>query len=241
MQKRDKFGRFIGGKAANNKYVKTNDGTIIISLGGKVYNIAKDHPNYATIAKDIKSITVDRLDIRKSIETIYGLRVDPQKKVIIYRGQEISNKIVEYIFEFMRKNKPYKHLIKFLSNLIKNPSYKSQQELFDFMQGRNFEITKNGTFVAYKGVRNDLKDVHSGKIDNSPGKTITMPRSGVDDNSNNTCSYGYHVGSLEYAKSWGPTLLKVEVNPEHVVSVPNEHGAHKLRVCEYRVLEVVEK
>ena len=91
-----------------------------------------------------------------------------------------------------------------------------------------------------KGVRNDYKDKYSGKIDNSPGSNPTMPRSDVDDNINNGCSKGLHVGTLEYADNWaGPDgrVMEVEFNPANMVSVPHDCEYAKLRVTEYKVIK----
>jgi len=66
-----------------------------------------------------------------------------------------------------------------------------------------------------------------------------MNRSEVDDNANNRCSHGYHVGALGYAgpggwyNSRGDRVLICKVNPADVVSVPNDHSFQKLRCCYY--------
>jgi hypothetical protein len=97
-------------------------------------------------------------------------------------------------------------------------------------------ITTKGTFLAYKGIREDGKDVHSGTIDNSPGQTPTMPRRLVNDDPNQGCSQGLHVGAFEYASHWGPRVVLVEVDPADVVSVPADHSYQKCRACKYKVL-----
>ena len=70
-----------------------------------------------------------------------------------------------------------------------------------------------------------------------------MARNKVCDNAENGCSYGFHAGSLEYAKGYGNggNLMVVEINPADVVSVPNDCDCQKLRTCKYKVAALFER
>lgn len=120
--------------------------------------------------------------------------------------------------------------------LHKNPSFRSRTQLFDFMKHIGIPIEPNGTFLAYKGVRNDYKDAHSGTVDNSPGTHHTMPRNLISDDPNQTCHFGFHVGALGYASTFSQRTVVVRVDPEHVVCVPNDYNGQKMRVCDYTVV-----
>jgi len=85
---------------------------------------------------------------------------------------------------------------------MSNPSMTSRNELFLFLEAANLPITEDGCFLAYKAVTSDFKDKHSRKFDNSPGVTLEMPRRDVDDNREQTCSYGFHAAAYEYAKGF---------------------------------------
>ena len=50
---------------------------------------------------------------------------------------------------------------------------------------------------------NSFKDKWSGSFDNSVGSTVEVDRTNVDNNRNNGCSHGLHVGSLNYVKDYG--------------------------------------
>jgi hypothetical protein len=68
-----------------------------------------------------------------------------------------------------------------------------------------------------------------------------MDRSQVDDDPNNTCSYGLHVGAWDYVKGFNNgVILEVEVNPEDVVTIPYDYDSQKMRVCKYKVLTATE-
>jgi hypothetical protein len=54
-------------------------------------------------------------------------------------------------------------------------------ELYGFLEKGNLPITNDGHFLAYKKVRKDYKDCHSGTMDNSIGQVVEMERNQVDD------------------------------------------------------------
>jgi hypothetical protein len=96
-------------------------------------------------------------------------------------------------------------------------------------------ITEDGRFLAYKWVRSNYFDCHTGTFNNSVGKVCKMPRNKVNDDRTQTCSDGLHVCTHAYTK-FGERLMVVAVNPRDVVSVPNDYDNAKMRVCEYEVM-----
>lgn len=155
----------------------------------------------------------------------------------------LGDKIVKFSKEFL----PVEPLLKFAENLQSNPSFRAVQELYTFLEKNDHAITQDGNFIAYKRVRADFKDIHTGTFDNSPGQVCEMPRNQVNENPNETCSNGLHVANWDYAHTQyanltGDTsghMLEVEVNPADVVSIPVDYNNSKMRVCKYRVIGVV--
>ena len=120
-----------------------------------------------------------------------------------------------------------------------NPSRRAVNELYAFLSHKNLPVTDAGTFLAYKSVRSDYTDHHTGDFNNSIGNTLEMTRNNVCDDHNQGCSIGFHAGSLEYASSFGgadSVLLIVEIDPADVVSVPSDCECQKLRTCKYKVV-----
>jgi hypothetical protein len=153
--------------------------------------------------------------------------------------QVLSAKIIK----FQEEGLPHEPLVKFAENLQKNPSFRAVNELFQFLEKNDHPITDNGCFIAYKKVREDFLDVHSGTFDNSPGNVVEMSRNQVNEDSTQTCSAGLHVANFDYASNFysGGNMLEVEVNPADVVSIPVDYNQAKMRVCKYLVLGVVDK
>jgi hypothetical protein len=85
-------------------------------------------------------------------------------------------------------------------------------------------------------------DCASNTFDNSPGKTVTMPRNQVDEDDQRTCSAGLHVCSKSYIGHFGSgsdRIVSVKVHPRDVVSIPVDYNDAKMRTCGYVVLEDV--
>lgn len=127
-------------------------------------------------------------------------------------------------------------LARFWERLQKNPSKRSVDGLFQFLEHLGIPILADGTFLAYKGVDEDLYDKHSHTNLNKPGSVFVMPRNQVSDDPQTPCHEGLHVGALGYASSFGLRTVVVQVDPEHVVCVPRDESAQKMRTCEYRVV-----
>lgn len=162
---------------------------------------------------------------------------------IFVEGVEAAPALGQRIKDFSDKGLPYQPLIEFHKNLQKNPSKRARNDLYSFLEKNNHPITENGCFIAYKKVRSDFKDVHTGTMDNSVGKIVSMPRTQVDEDPNRTCSAGLHISNASYCKQFyaGGVMLELEVNPCNVVAIPTDYNQSKIRVSEYKVLSVIEQ
>ena len=128
-------------------------------------------------------------------------------------------------------------MVNFMDNLYQNPSKRAVDELYGFLEKGNLPITPDGHFLAYKKVREDYKDCHSGTMDNSIGQVVEMERYNVDDNKDNTCSTGLHFCSKDYLNSFGGArTVIVKINPRDVVSIPSDYNQTKGRACRYEVV-----
>jgi len=152
--------------------------------------------------------------------------------------------------DFAKNKLPLQPILRFINNLMKNPSRRAVQELYKFLEHKNMPITPEGNFLAYKGVQADYYSktagniivikgtVKDGKIYNGIGEVIEVERNGVCDDKNLGCSSGLHAGSVAYATEFGRggKVVIVEINPADVVSVPDDCNCQKLRACRYKVV-----
>ena len=148
------------------------------------------------------------------------------------------------IIECLAKGADATHIFKFVIRLQNNTSSRAVQELYKFLEHKNLGISAEGTLIAYKALRNNYTDKHTGKFDNSVGNVLEMPRNTVDDDKEHGCSYGFHAGSLKYATefaSGNDRVVLVEIDPADVVSIPTDCEFQKLRTCRYKVISEFER
>lgn len=139
--------------------------------------------------------------------------------VMLPTGQEwaVPGGLNTTILSYIEQGLDFDRLVKFAIKLHENPSYRSVQQLFSFIMNTNLTITEDGDFIAYKSVRGDFKDCHTGTFDNSVGSVVEMPRNEVNEDPEQTCSNGLHVATYEYAHNVyrGEVTLFVAVNPNY--------------------------
>lgn len=175
-----------------------------------------------------------------------GSPITIEDGLIKYNSMVLKSTIVDRLQEIVINDGDPNAIVNFIENLMQNPSPTSVNELYLFLEYNTLPITEDGHFLAYKKIRNDWTDIHSGTIDNSPGEIIQMYRDCVDPNRERTCSYGFHVCAYDYLSHFGSVsndddrVVMVKVNPKNVVTVPSYYDNAKMRVSEYRVIEEVE-
>lgn len=212
--------------------------------GGAPVVIDASHMNFAAVVDAIKAGNFDEALELASVATFMSKvsngAVEVSADGVTYHGQPITGYLADKMVTFFNEGLPVEHYCRFLDNLMANPSMVSRNELFLFLEAADLPITPDGCFLAYKAVRGDYKDKHSGTFDNSPGQTHVMPRSTVNDDRTVTCSYGFHAAAYEYARNFmsgnGDRLVAVKINPADVVSVPSDYANQKLRCCRYEVV-----
>ena len=219
--------------------IQGNNVTVVI--GNKPHTISKTHITYQKVVDAIKAgdwETVQNVIEPKKVVLDFGQgRVSVKGETLYWDGQEFNGTLAARMIQMLQEGFTIEPLVKFMENLMENPSNRSVTELYAFLEKNNLPITPDGHFLAYKRVRGDYKDCHSGTMDNSPGKIVEMPRNKVDDNQNNTCSHGLHFCSEGYLKHFGgERTVIVKINPADVVSIPNDYNQTKGRACRYEVV-----
>jgi len=223
-------------------YILTNDSLTVI-IDGKSLTMNRDNPSFRSATQALQDEDYEKVeqmfDIPKAVINFAEGNVSINNGILTYQGEEVHNYCVDKILQFMTEGLPFKPLVRFLDKLMSNPSRRAVHELYSFLEHKAMPITPDGNFLAYKGIREDYTDWYSGKFSNKVGETLEMHRNGVCDDANHGCSSGFHAGSLEYAEGYGNGghLMVVEINPEDVVSVPNDCDCQKLRTCKYKVVD----
>ena len=234
------------------------ENSLTIFWEGKPYTLRKDHVNFQLAKQAILDARYDDLgdllDIAKAVENFVEGDIEVKDEVVYYKGHRLHGVVVDKLLEMLRAGmKDSTPLTNFITRLQANPSANSVNELYSFMSYKSLANTSEGKVLGYKGVQSDYWSstgnadtiVLQGKTNdrhqilNEVGSTIEVARRCVDDNKDNHCSFGLHVGSYDYANQWAGEngrLLVVEFDPSDAVSVPTDCDFQKLRVSKYKVI-----
>jgi len=224
-------------------YTLTNDSLTII-LDGKTFSLRRGAKNYDAARKAIIEEKWDALPSILSpglaITKWLGGGWDFVEHFITFEGEKVDQKLNDRMLAMAEDGSSPKGWMMFWERLQANPSWRSVNQLYAFLTHEGIPIDEaDGHILAYKAVRRDYKDFHSGKFDNSPGVTNKMSRNKISDDPNVACHVGFHVGAIGYASTFGSSDRRIvicKVDPADVVCVPYDASAMKVRVCKYTII-----
>ena len=232
---------------------------IVVFVPGSAPQVAHEsHPNFERIvagAREGDESVLALFDIAATVAQKFqrlSERVTTANGRLYLDGEEIDNALTDQVLRFMDAGlENWKPLVAFFENVQANPNEHSREQLYTWLSRRDFTITSDGLIIGYKGVSGttgDYLSIHSGKaivdglvvegrIPTNPGSVVEMPRGEVEWDPSVGCHRGLHVGTFDYASSFGQgTVLEVHVNPRDVVSVPTDSDAAKVRCCRYLIV-----
>lgn len=232
-------------------FTVSND-SITVFINGDMRVIPSSDGAYAELREHLKSSTHDfdlieqLIDKPKRISRLTAGLVKVEGSTVTYAGQAIHSALTAKLIDLLDDGFDATPWAKFMDRVMLNPSMKSRESLFNFLEHFKTPITEDGHFLAFKRVRGNYKDLHSNTFDNSPGKLVEMNRADVNDDSRATCSYGLHACASSYlghfySNSSDARVVVVKIDPKDVVSVPYDYNFSKMRVCKYLVLADVTK
>ncbi len=222
------------------KYTATNDSVAVI-IGGKPTTVKRGAANFVELKRalvegrwaDAKAHLRADVSLRKWARDRFALDGNGG---LLFDGRPVPSGLTRRIQDMAVAGADPSPLFRFWERMQNNPSMRSVEQLWSFLEHAGIPLTGDGCFLAYKGVKADFMDCHSGTILNAPGSTVQMQRNLISDNPDHACHQGLHVGAFEYATNFGPNVVIVKVDPADVVCVPNDHSHQKMRVCRYEVV-----
>jgi hypothetical protein len=217
---------------------------IILVIDSKSHTISKDtHIAYVKIVDALKAQDWDALrdlvEPKKAIVNFGNGYVAINGDKVTWKDQPFHNALATRMIEMYQEGFPIDPMVRFMENLLLNPSKRSVDQVYGFLEKNKLPITEDGYFLAYKRVRNDYLDCHTGTIDNSIGQVVEMDRNMVDDNPDSHCSTGLHFCSESYLNHFGglndPVMI-LKISPADVVSIPTDYNGAKGRCMKYEVV-----
>lgn len=204
----------------------------------KVIEAVKANASETEILEILNS---EKLRVEKAVTVTESITV--REGVVYFDGKQIAGVLCDRLLQMLDEGFDLKPMENFLRLLYKNPSRRVIEHLYAFLEYGKSPITEDGHFLAYKAVRKDFKDIHSGSFDNSVGSVLEMERNAVDDDPQKTCSYGFHVCSFDYLPHFSHAdghVMICKVSPADVVAIPVDYRNTKMRVRRYEVIDEYE-
>lgn len=226
--------------------------SIVVNINNKTHTVAKSHVNYEQVKTLLKDPTFNDGDaLLKLIDVTATVNEFGQGKVVVkdgsvlYNGEIIHSTLTERILDMISEGFNVDPMVKFMENLMDNPSKRAVDELYLFLEACSLPITDDGHFLAYKKVTrvgDKLVDIYTRKMDNSVGQLVKLNhRNKVDEDRNRTCSNGLHFCSESYLQHYGgganDVVVVVKINPADVVAIPADYKNAKGRAWKYEILE----
>lgn len=235
------------------------DASLTFYVEGKPTQVLRDHPSFDQIVKAVEAGDPEAVNLAKPIvkvvEALAGMADSDSAKFfrrtagevqvtdwgVTLNGQPLHGHVIDRLMDVLRSGLSIAPWVNFVRKLHQNPSSVSRDELYLWLEKADMPITPDGDFLAYKRVRPDYKDIHSGKFDNSVGKVVEMSRLDVDDDRRRTCSAGLHFCSKNYLPHFSSSgsqdhVMVVKINPADVVSIPSDYNDAKGRTWRYEVV-----
>jgi len=227
-----------------------SDDSISVVINGRPYQIPKTSAVFGQVMEALRA-GKSELDVELVCRLEGAVRqyssgdIQIQGDVATYRGRQLPAALTKRLLWCLQEKVPFANLQRFIERLYANPSARTVEQLYPFLEFANIPITDQGHFVAYKAIRNNWRDKHSDTYRNMPGDAPRMERNAVDDDPEVGCSCGFHVGNLQYVTGFahdygsenGDRIVLVDVDPADVVSVPHDCSHQKVRTCSYRVIQ----
>ncbi len=240
---------------------ENGDASLTAFINGEMFTATNSHPNWDAIVAKVHAND-------ESVAALFDISNEASKRFerlservavangrIYFDGEEVDNALTQQVARFIEADEDFVPLVSFFEKVMTNPQVHSRDQLFSWLKNRDFTITADGNLIGYKGVKVENDEYfsisrgkavsngieYSGAIPNPLGAVVEMPRSEVQHDPSVGCHTGLHAGTWDYAHNFAQgAVLKVEINPRDVVSVPTDCDAQKLRVCRYTVLEVID-
>lgn len=234
-------------------------------IDGELYSATDKHAGFQRIVEALgegrsEAEILDLFDASRAVALRFenlSERVSIAGGNLYLDGDRVHNSLATLVLRFLDEGvEDWKPLVRFFEKVQENPNDHSREQLFDWLNVHDFTISQNGNIIGYKGVAStDTPGVYrsisagpaivngesvNGHVHQKIGDVVTMPRSSVQHDPSVGCHTGLHVGTWDYASSFGPYTLTVEINPRDVVSVPTDCSWAKMRCCRYKVTGVTQ-
>ena len=132
---------------------------VTVVIGNKPHTISKTHITYQKVVDAIKQgdwdTVKDIIEPKKVVLDFGQGRVSIKGETLYWDGEVFNGTIAVRMINMLQEGFTIEPLVKFMENLLENPSKRSVDELYGFLEKNNLPITPDGHFLAYKKIKDD--------------------------------------------------------------------------------------
>jgi hypothetical protein len=223
---------------------------ITVFVSGQIVKMPSTHMGFKALAEHLQGKTHDAetilqlADKRAALSRLTAGKVQVIGTTVYYAGVPVKSALAARLVQLVDMGHDATPWALFMDKIEQNPSEGSKARLFEYIEAWDTPLSPDGDFIAFKGVREDYMDIHSGTFDNSPGKVVEQDRDKCVEDPNVHCAAGLHACASHYLDGfWGRLsrrVIAVKINPRDVVSVPYDYKLSKMRLCRYEVIGDIE-
>lgn len=228
---------------------------ITVFPSGVPHQVDATHPNFNTLRgmvltgpltdeDEVRRLAAPAEEIVAKLANVkhFG-RVTVGYDAIMLDGKVIHSYLADCILNLAGRGEDVTPYANFMNKLYENPSQTAIDELFLWLEAAKMPITPEGTFLAYKKVREDFTSFADSSFKNEVGTYVEMDRNKVDPDRYRTCSAGLHFCSQSYLPQFhsGGIVVVVEINPADVVAISADYNNAKGRAWRYFIHSVIEE
>jgi hypothetical protein len=220
--------------------------SISIMIDGEFNTVDKSALNYEALKVELQKPEGERdiaaikslISTKKMIEAFsYGKVQITEDEEVLYGGEPITNYLAARMLQIMNEGYDVTPFAKFMERVYANPQPYTRDELYEWLEAADLPIMSDGRFIAFKKVKKDYTDCHTGRFDNSVGQVLVMDRKACDPDRNQDCSTGFHFCSAGYLSHFrGERVMVLAIDPADVTAIPRDYNRTKGRTCRYEVI-----
>ncbi len=127
---------------------------ISAKINQQSYSVAPDHPRYHDIVTAIRADDVDAfitlVDIQRAAADYTNGMIHVKNGEVFYNERPVMSSIAPRLVRMLELDFPFEPLIRFIENLMLNPSMRAVKELDNWMVHNDIPITDDGFWLGYK-------------------------------------------------------------------------------------------
>lgn len=160
-------------------YVFQGNDTLVILIENRQHTLTRSsHPNFDKVVNAIRdenwSVIPDLVDMARAVASYANGLLEVRNGDVYWDGVPFHNALTDRLLRFLEEGLPVEPLVNFLHKLKCNPSKRAVDELYTFLEKNSLPITPDGCIMAYKKIRGNYTDCHSGKVLNKPASLMSQ-------------------------------------------------------------------